>query len=77
MEKDCKVYSDSTIRINNEVYQIPLKYSTEKKLLIKYTTDLKHTYIADNEDLIEIKIVDMIGNSKAQRLTISDMGVKY
>lgn len=66
--KECKVYNNSTIKINNETYEVPYKY-VGKKIEVRYyveDTDKMWVYI-DNEKKEEIKKPDIKANSKIIR----------
>lgn len=47
--KHCKVYNNSTIRLNNETYEVPYRY-VGKKIEVRYfVNDLKKIYIYDEK----------------------------
>ena len=66
--KTCKVYNDSTIRINNEKYEVPYKY-VGQKIEIRYYVNKEHEIIIYKEGIRyeTCKKVDVKTNSKIIR----------
>ena len=66
--KTCKVYNDSTIRINNEKYEVPYKYVSQKIEVRYYVENPKEIIIyKDGKKCEECKKVDVKANSKIRR----------
>ncbi len=65
---DRKVRKDQTIKIENEYYEVPFKY-TGKIIEIRYNpSDLEEIYIFENNKKLEkCKKVDKVANSKIKR----------
>ena len=64
-----QVRSDSTISLNNIIYEVPQKY-IKKSIIVKYNPEnLKELYIYNdkNQRKETIKVVDKISNSKYKR----------
>lgn len=49
--KYCKVYNNSTIKLNNEVYEVPYKYVGQKVEVRYYIKDLSKVYIYENNKM--------------------------
>ena len=70
-----QVKSDSTISLNNTIYEVPQQY-IKKNIIIKYKPeDLRELYIYndDNQRKETIKAVDKISNSKYKRQEIVNL----
>jgi len=66
--KTCKVYNDSTIRVNNLKYEVPYKYVGQKIEIRYYVENPKELIIYKEGKRREIcKIVDVKANSKIIR----------
>lgn len=66
--KTCKVYNDSTIRINNLKYEVPYKYVSQKIEVRYYVENPKEIIIyKDGKKCEKCKIVDVKSNSKIYR----------
>ena len=66
--RTCKVYNDSTIRINNEKYEVPYKYVGQKIEVRYYVDNPKEIIIyVDGKKCEKCKIVDVKANSKIYR----------
>lgn len=66
--KKCKVYNDSTIRINNEKYEVPYKYVGQKIEIRYYVENPKEiTIYKDGKKYEKCKIVDVKANSRIER----------
>lgn len=64
-----QVRSDSTISLNNIIYEVPQQY-IKKNIIVKYNPeDTKEIYIYNDENQRKetIKVVDKISNSKYKR----------
>ena len=71
--RTCKVYNDSTIRINKEKYEVPYKYVGQKIEIRYYVEDPKAiTIYKDGKRCEECKKVDVKANSKIYRKTNID-----
>lgn len=66
--RTCKVYNDSTIRINNEKYEVPYKYAGQKIEVRYYVENEKEIIIyKDGKRCEKCKLVDVKSNSKIYR----------
>ena len=66
--KYSKVYNNSTIKLNNEVYEVPYKYVGKKIEIRYYIKDLNKVYIyEDNKMLYECTKPNIKDNSKYKR----------
>ena len=66
--RTCKVYNDSTIRINNEKYEVPYKYVGQKIEIRYYVENPKEIVIyKDGKRCEKCKLVDVKSNSKIYR----------
>ena len=66
--RTCKVYNDSTIRINNEKYEVPYKYVGQKIEVRYYVQNEKEIIIyKDGKRCEKCKLVDVKSNSKIYR----------
>ena len=66
--KYCKVYNNSTIKLNNEVYEIPYKYVGKKVEIRYYIKDLSKVYIYENNIMLyECFKPNIKDNSKSLR----------
>lgn len=66
LELDRKVSIDSVITIDNNLYEVPMKYA-KQRITIRYSEDLKKVYVVNDDTLEEIKLLDKVANSKIKR----------
>lgn len=67
--KHCKVYNNSTIQLNKQIYEVPYKYVGKKIEVRYYVEEEKKIYIYDElgKEKEECKIPNEIDNSKSKR----------
>ena len=66
--RECKVYNNSTIKVNNETYEVPYKYVGKKIEVRYYVEDINKMWVyVKNERKEEVKKPDVKANSKVVR----------
>lgn len=66
LEIERKVSPDNVIQINNIEYEVPYIYA-KKNITLRYSSNFEKVYVVDNNELIEIKLLDKVANSKIKR----------